>query len=289
MGFIDDLTANREWEAMKERVRLLETRTPLSDSAVSGGRTRFIGEDSFLIEGSGAVDGTLTIDGVEVVNGTLRITGTLNVSGHADFTGPVTVSGDLRIEGSTTFIGPLRVEGEQTYIGDSTREGDQTITGKTTQKGDLDIDGDTSVDGQLDVNGPLNIDGPTKITADLDITGDTKIGGDTHLSGDMTVEEGGSIKVDDMTIGRIPGTTQAGIDFGFGQLRSTGNRTVLQAGDAIVGVRSNEAALLFGELGFEVFSSGVYLQGVGGAPSGIQLFPVVADSNGKLYLAPSAN
>ncbi len=56
MGRIDDPNGD-ELADLKRRVRQLETRSPLSDSAVSGGRTRFIGQNSFLIEGSGGVSG----------------------------------------------------------------------------------------------------------------------------------------------------------------------------------------------------------------------------------------
>ncbi|MDT0211248.1 polymer-forming cytoskeletal protein [Curtobacterium sp. BRD11] len=276
MGRIDDPTSGA-WEEFDRRLAALESRVPLSDSAVSGGRTRFIGQKSFLIEGSGDVEGTLTITGVEIVDGELRIRGELNV------TGPTRFEGDTDIAGTTSVSGRLDVTGPAAF------DGDVDINGKATVTGDTTVTGPFHVDGEADFDGPLQVKGPTDIDGDTDINGKLGINGDTTVRGDVTVDAGGLIRVDDMVIGRLPGTTQAGINFGVGQLKSTGDRTVLQSGDAIVGVRSNQVALLFGALGIEVFSSGVYLQGVGFPPAGIQQFPVVTDSNGKLYRAPASN
>lgn len=296
MGLIDDLSVSRaELDELKRRMADLEARDPLANSAVSGGRTRFIGENSFLIEGSGGVTGTLTIEGLEVVNGELRIRGQLNV------TGPTALGGDTDVTGNFTVTGPTALNGKTTVNGDTTVAGPFRVNGPLGVYGKATINGDTTVEGPFRVNGPMGvygalgihgqtaIDGNTSIDGDTDINGSLGINGNTRVSGDVAVVDGGDITVDNMRIGRIPGTTQGGIDFGVGQLRSTGDRTVLQSGDAVVGARSNQVALLFGDRGIEVFSSGVYLQGVAGAPSGTALFPVVTDSNGKLYRAPQSN
>lgn len=278
MGQIDDLSNDdAAWDELERRVAALESRDPLANSAVSGGRTRFIGENSFLIEGSGGVTGTLTIEGLEVVNGELRIVGELNVSGPTD------LGGDTDVTGNFTVTGPTALNGKTTVNGDTTVEGPFRVRGPMGVYGNLGIHGDTDIDGETTVSGPFHVDGATDINGSLDIDGDTK------LNGNLDVQPGGAVRVDDMTIGRIPGTSQAGILFGVGQLRSTGDRTVLQSGDAIVGVRSNQVALLFGSIGIEVYSTGAYLRGIPGPPSGTALFPVVTDSNGKLYRAPQSN
>jgi cytoskeletal protein CcmA (bactofilin family) len=282
MGRIDDPTSGA-WEEFDRRLAALESRVPLSDSAVSGGRTRFIGQNSFLIQGSGGVSGTLTIDGLEVVDGELRIRGQLNVTGPTSLGGATTIGGATKITGDTTVSGEFDLNGPLSVDGKATINGDTTVTGP------FHVDGNTDFDGNLQIKGTTDITGDTSVRGPFHVTGRTNIDGDTTVGGNMTVEPGGYIIVDDMTIGRIPGTSQAGIRFGIGQLRSTGDRTVLQSGDAIVGVRSNQVALLYGNLGIEVFSSGVYLEGVGFPPAGIQLFPVVTDSNGKLYRAPASN
>lgn len=290
MGLIDDLSDNSELADIKRRVKALESRDPLANSAVSGGRTRFIGENSFLIEGSGDVKGTLTITGLEVVEGELRISGQLNVSGPTD------LGGDTDVTGNFTVTGPTALNGKTTVNGDTTVEGPFRVNGPFGVYGKATINGDTTVEGPFRVNGPMGVYGPLGIHGETDIDGDTSIdgalgiNGDTKVSGDVAVVDGGEITVDNMTIGRIPGTTQGGIDFGNGgQLRSTGDRTVMVSGDGLVGVRSNQVALLFGEIGIEVYSTGAYLRGIPGPPSGTALFPVVTDSNGKLYRAPQSN
>jgi hypothetical protein len=50
MGRIDNPTRG-EFELLLKRVHELETRSPLSDTAVSDGTARFIGQDRIRIEG----------------------------------------------------------------------------------------------------------------------------------------------------------------------------------------------------------------------------------------------
>lgn len=295
MGLIDDLGSNSEMQDLKRRVAELEARDPLANSAVSGGRTRFIGDESLLVQGSATVSGKLTITGVEIVDGELRISGQLNVSGPTD------LGGDTDVTGNFTVTGPTALNGKTVVNGDTTVEGPFRVNGPLGVYGKATINGDTTVEGPFRVNGPMGvygnlgihgqtaIDGATSIDGDTDINGMLEINGDTSVSGDIAVVDGGKVTVDNMTIGRIPGTTQGGIDFGTGQLRSTGDRTVMVSGDGLVGVRSNQVALLFGSIGIEVYSTGAFLRGIAGPPSGTALFPVVTDSNGKLYRAPQSN
>jgi cytoskeletal protein CcmA (bactofilin family) len=254
MGRIDNLAGNSELADLKRRVRALETRTPLSDSAVSGGRTRFIGTNSFLIEGSGGVDGTLTVDGVEVVNGTLRITGTLTVSG------PTTLGGNTKVSGTLTISGDTSVTGKFTVSGPASINGNMDITG------DLDIKGDTTV------TGPFHVDG----AADFD--GRLKINGDTTLSGDLNVDDNGHIDVGDMRIGKSGGRGK--VDFGVGELASDGAKIAIQSGAALAGVGGGIAQLTLGGNGFRIDSGGIR---IGDLPLSDQPSNLYLDSNNRLW------
>ncbi|PYY32348.1 hypothetical protein [Curtobacterium sp. MCBD17_030] len=254
MGRLDDLTANRAHEDLKTRTRNLESRTPLSDSAVSGGRTRFIGANSFLIEGSGGVDGTLTIDGTEIVNGTLRITGTLTVSG------PTTLGGDTKVSGALTI------------------SGNTSVTGHFDVTGPASIDGDTDITGDLDIKGDTTVTGPFHVDGDADFDGRLKINGDTTLSGDLNVDDNGHIDVGDMRIGKSGGRGK--VDFGVGELASDGAKIAIQSGSALAGVGGGIAQLTLGGNGFRIDSGGIR---IGDLPLSDQPSNLYIDGNNKLW------
>jgi cytoskeletal protein CcmA (bactofilin family) len=197
MGRIDN-TADDPYADLLRRIEALETANPLANASVTDGRTRFVGQNVFILDGSGSVTGQLYVTGLEEVSGQLRITGSLVLVGNADFSGPVNVTGTLDIRGDTTFIGPLRVEGTQEYIGNSTREGDQVVTGKTDHEGDLNLTGDMVVLGGR----KITVEGPTN-----------------------------------MTIGLL-NNGQAGINFGNAVLYSDGSRAAIRAGGASSGPRA---------------------------------------------------
>lgn len=254
MGRIDNLNYNSELADLKERVRNLETRNPLSDSAVSGGRTRFIGQDSFLIEGSGGVSGRFTVSGLEVVDGELRITGELNVSGPTGLGGNTKVSGTLTISGDTS------------------------VTGKFTVSGPASIDGDTDITGDLDIKGDTTVTGPFHVDGDADFDGRLKINGDTTLSGDLNVDDNGHIDVGDMRIGKSGGRGK--VDFGVGELASDGAKIAIQSGAALAGVGGGIAQLTLGGNGFRVDSGGIR---IGDLPLSDQGPNLYLDSNNKLW------
>ncbi|PZE89935.1 hypothetical protein [Curtobacterium sp. MCBD17_008] len=261
MGMVDDLSDNSELKDLKERVAALESRDPLSNSAVSGGRTRFIGEDSFLIEGSGGVSGTLTITGLEVVDGELRITGELNVSG------PTNLGGDTDITGSTTVTGSFRVTGPVTL------DGDTAINGETV------INGDTTVEGPFRVRGPMGVYGALGIHGNTTMDGTLGIEGDTTLSGDLEVDDNGRITVGGMTIGKFGGRGK--VDFGTAELASDGTRAAIQAGSALVGARVGAAMLLYAGNGFVADSAGLYIANLPSTSKPPNLY--CDPDGGKLY------
>jgi hypothetical protein len=230
VGRIDDLTGNTVLDTINRRLADLEARDPLSNSAVSGGRTRFIGEDSFLIEGSGGVTGTLTIDGLEIVDGELRIRGHLNVSGPTNLGGDTDITGDTTVTGRFTLDGPASIDG------------DTDITGT------LHITGDTTVEGPFRVQGPMGVYGK------LGIHGDTNIDGDTTLDGDLEVTGGGTISLGDMVLKKVG--SRGKVDFGIAELSSDGANVAIQAGSALAGVGSGIAQLTVGGHGFRVEDDG---------------------------------
>jgi len=144
MGRIDN-TGDDPYAELLRRIEALETGNPLANASVTDGRTRFVGQDAFILDGTGRVIGVLYVDGRIVIDGDFALDGVGTVSG------PFTVTG------------PMRVEGPQQYIGDSTREGDQVITGKTDHEGDFNLLGDMNVsDG-----GKVTVKGPTDMTIGL--------------------------------------------------------------------------------------------------------------------------
>lgn len=85
------------------RVLLLETTQPMGYSSVSEGRSRFIGNESVLVQGSGKVEGWW------IVTGTQRVTGRLEGSGTLDWTGPWFLRGLGEITGDVDITGALDV------------------------------------------------------------------------------------------------------------------------------------------------------------------------------------
>jgi cytoskeletal protein CcmA (bactofilin family) len=260
MGRIDDLTGNTELDSIKQRLADLESRDPLSNSAVSGGRTRFIGEDSFLIEGSGGVSGTLRITGLEVVDGELRIHGHLNVDGPTDLSGDTDITGSATVSGDFHVTGPTNLDGVTVINGDTTVEGPFRVKGPMGVYGTLGIHGDTSIDGHLDIDG------------------DTDITGDTTVTGDLTLDGNGRLKVGDVTIYKSGGRGK--VDFGTGEIASDGTKVAMQSGSALVGVGGGIAQLTLGGNGFRVDSGGIR---IGDLPVTDNPPNLYIDSNNKLW------
>ncbi|MBO3663740.1 hypothetical protein [Microbacterium stercoris] len=86
-----------------ERLDRLETAANLRSASVHDGQTRFVGNESILVQGSGKVEGWW------IVTGTQRVTGRLEGSGTLDWTGPWALSGDGDITGSVDITGILRL------------------------------------------------------------------------------------------------------------------------------------------------------------------------------------
>lgn len=102
------------------RVHLLETTQVMGYSSVSEGHSRFVGNESILVQGSGKVEGWW------IVTGTQRVTGLLDGSGTLDWTGPWalkgngSIPGNVSMAGAFTMIGPMAVAGTLNVTGAAT-------------------------------------------------------------------------------------------------------------------------------------------------------------------------
>jgi hypothetical protein len=132
MAKIDNLDQN-EMKAFTGRAKAVEVMAPLGSSAVSGGRTRFIGNESLLVEGSQKVSGWL------IVTGTLKVVGTFLLDGITTITGALTAKGATRFEGDTTQVGPHHVQGNQDITGTLAVKGETTLEALVTLLNNLAI------------------------------------------------------------------------------------------------------------------------------------------------------
>lgn len=127
--------------ALEERVRVLETATPLQDSSVTRGRLRVASADGFVAEAVAGGAPAVRVTGLQVVDGVLRVTGTLEGSGSWSWTGPWTLSGNGTISGNVTATGTLTQNGPWNMNGAGTIAGNVTQTGNTSQQGNVNVTG----------------------------------------------------------------------------------------------------------------------------------------------------
>ncbi|WP_104084253.1 hypothetical protein [Cryobacterium sp. Y11] len=138
MGYIDDASGKRDRQNLWAAVRKLGTMSPLDNSSVEG-RTRFIGNESLLVEGSQKVTGWL------IVTGTLKVVGAFLLEGVTTITGALTSSGTALFTGLFTARGTTRFEGDTTQVGAHHVQGNQDITGTLAVKGATEVSADLSI------------------------------------------------------------------------------------------------------------------------------------------------
>ena len=127
---LNDNLRDSQIKDLMNRVRSLETRSPMRSASVTDGNTNFIGNESLTVTGSQKVTGTLNVSGIE------NVSGSLGVTGNTTLAGPLVVNGTATITGpSTTVTGPLHVKG------------DQDNTGKLAVKGAATLENDLTVAG----------------------------------------------------------------------------------------------------------------------------------------------
>lgn len=112
-----------------ERIRILETTQAMASSSVSRGCSRFVGNESILVDGSGKVVGWW------IVTGTQRVTGRLEGSGTLDWTGPWNFRGNGDIDGDVDINGKARIRNDATLEADL-----EVLPGGRVRVGDMTID-----------------------------------------------------------------------------------------------------------------------------------------------------
>ncbi|OIU88666.1 hypothetical protein BFN01_04275 [Microbacterium sp. AR7-10] len=137
----------------------LETMVYGRSSSVTNGRTRFAGNESILVEGSGKVEGWW------IVTGTQRVTGRLEGSGVFDWTGPMNLRGAQTVTGDVTYTGKLTVNGPWKLVGAG------EITGNVKLTGDFELlpGGRIKVDGMIidpSGGGSVTFPGGAEVSAD---------------------------------------------------------------------------------------------------------------------------
>lgn len=121
------------------RLKDLETAAPLGNTSVSRGRTRFLGNESIHVDGSGKVSGWWIVTGVLRVVGTLQMLGNMLIEGVMTLTGTMNVTGNIEIlPGGKLKVGGMVIDpangGSVQFPGGSTVRG-ATGGGVTVESG----------------------------------------------------------------------------------------------------------------------------------------------------------
>lgn len=191
----------RSLNELQRRIHILEVQASMGHSSVSQGRTRFVGNESILVEGSGKVDGWW------IVTGTQRVTGRLEGSGTLDWTGPWFLRGAGQITGDLTGSGRL------------------VWTGPWDLRGAGQIKGNVDITGALDVKSRLTL-GPSGYieagTVRIDRGGG--YGGRIASTGAvLALSAGGSVVIDNADL--VAGTAYLGNTTVTGNLKASGTIT----------------------------------------------------------------
>lgn len=175
MGKFDNLNDSQLPDILR-RIRILETASPMNNSAIGRGGIEVYDQ------------GTLNIsDGHLIVNGTATFTGTFTQSGPTSFTGTFTQSGPSTFSGTTNLNGPANISGVT------------SITGNVTTTGTFKNNGPTELNGSTKTTGTLSVDGATTLNNTLTVASGKKvvIGGlsleNTGTGGGQVNFPGGSI------------------------------------------------------------------------------------------------
>mgnify|MGYP003396867192 CR=1 FL=1 len=163
------------------RIAALEQAAPGGNTAVSRGRTRFVGNESILVQGSGKVEGWW------IVTGTQRVTGLLEGSGTLDWTGPTNLRGAVQLIGNTNVTGTLGVTGATTLAGAVTLNTSLTVGTGHIQVGPIRIDKGGAYGGRIVSSGAalvLDAGGSVIVEADYLVA---RAGSFTDLSASGTI------------------------------------------------------------------------------------------------------
>lgn len=137
---------------LQQDVELLKRSGAGRSASVSKGRTRFVGVESLVVEGSQQVSGALNVDGTLTVAGTESVTGTLVIGGAEIVNGQLIIHGTLAIDGETTMSGDTTLTGDLVVNGG----GQILVDGSTDMTIGTVTDGRAGIDfgiGELSSNG----------------------------------------------------------------------------------------------------------------------------------------
>lgn len=181
MGKFDNLN-DSQLPGILRRIRILETASPMNNSAIGRGGIEVYDQ------------GTLNIsDGHLIVNGTATFTGTFTQSGPTSFTGTFTQSGPSTFSGTTNLNGPTH------------------INGATDIKGTLSVEGATSLKADLTVAAGAKVKVGSAMTLDPSVS-----------SGALVFSNGAQVFTDATTIQVYKGTSVVQIEDGSAKLQGTG-------------------------------------------------------------------
>ncbi|RFA15827.1 hypothetical protein B7R22_05315 [Subtercola boreus] len=250
--------------------------TPLRNSSVSGGQTRFNGESSLIVNGSEDVFGTLNVQGTLNADGTVNLTTTINV------TGSLTVSGPSGFTGQETHVGNESHSGIQTYTGNETHNGTAINNGATTNNGDVTNIGKTTQQGDYEGTGKFKQTGEEEHTGNEKHTGNIENNGTTTQKGDINIVAPGILRVGAGV--QIEPLALGGGSINFnpgGSVFASGPNLGFVAPDVTVTFSlGNGRAVLNGGL---LVSNALNLPGITTAPGGVTITPLYLGSDGRVY------
>lgn len=140
---VDNLNASRDREVVRRQNRLNRA-APGGFQSVSRGTTRFVGENSLLVEGSARVTGTLYIDGILNADGTITLTGDMTVADGGKITvGEVTVDPGAGGTGGLSSLSAIKFDSPQVFTtGDLVVGDDLNVSDQASIGADLNVVGD---------------------------------------------------------------------------------------------------------------------------------------------------
>jgi hypothetical protein len=137
MPHIDD-PFRGAFDDIMRRLGDLESSSPLGNTSVTHGQTKFIGEHSLLIDGSGDVVGVLFVQGEIDGDGQFTWSGPVNISGPTNIAGLLEISGVFSVTSPTVamssaivFVGSL-VSAGSVSAASLTANGPALFTGTVT-------------------------------------------------------------------------------------------------------------------------------------------------------------
>lgn len=140
---LTDNLRDQKIQQLLDRVRALETRSPLRSSSITEGRLRVGGSAVLLIDSDGGliIQGSLDGDGNITWTGVAEFTGSFKSTGPAVFDGDVDITKTLDVTAAAQFLSTLAVKGAATLQADLTVNSPGRIMVGTAMKLVPSVDG----------------------------------------------------------------------------------------------------------------------------------------------------